>query len=60
MNLKELIEREIEFIKERIEEYRQKSKQADSMTMTFYYDGLVVALETMLMKLKFDLEIAKE
>ena len=60
MKLRMLIEREIEFIKERIDEYRKKSRQADNITMTYYYDGLVSAFETMLIKLKSDLEITKE
>ena len=59
MELKELIEREIKFIKERIDEYQKKSKEADSLALTFYYDGLVVAFQTTLSELEFLLEVSK-
>lgn len=51
--LRDAIIREIEFIKENIEEYQEKSKKADTMTMTFYYDGLVAAFQTTLSGLEF-------
>ena len=55
--LRDAIIREIEFIKERINEYQEKSKNADTMALTFFYDGLVVAFQTSLSELEFLLAI---
>lgn len=55
MNLRERIEKLIDFIKERIEEYQEKSKNTKDLSMQFYYDGLVVAFQTTLQILEFHL-----
>ena len=57
--LNNFIEREIKVIKERIDEYQKKSKEAKSLALTFYYDGLVVAFQTTLSELEFLLEVSK-
>lgn len=57
--LNNFIEKEIKVIKERIEEYQKKSKEAESLALTFYYDGLVVAFQTTLSELEFLLEVSK-
>lgn len=51
--LRDAIIKEIEFTKKHIEEYQEKSKKAETMAMTYFYDGLVVAFQTTLCKLEF-------
>ena len=60
MTLRDLINSELEFIKKHIEEYQAKTKEAETLTMRFYYEGLVVALQTMQSKLEFDLGLTEE
>ena len=60
MTLRDLIHKELEFIKKHIEEYQVKAKEAQTLAMQFYYEGLVVALDTMKNQLEFDLGITEE
>ena len=60
MTLRDLIIHELEFIKKHIEEYQVKAKEAQTLTMQVYYEGLVVALDTMKNKLEFDLGLTEE
>lgn len=51
--MKEMIKKEIEFIKEHIKEYEQKRDQSESLALTFFYDGLIVAFQTTQAQLEF-------
>ena len=56
MDLRSNIEITLNFVKEKIEENKEKSRTTDSDRMRYYYDGIVVALELTQNMLEYDLK----